>query len=274
MAALDPHVQEALDAWMQALERRHLSELTFQEVARSLRALSSCYVERRSRLASGGALEGAGKRAAFAVFYAPLHFALTALVVQETGLEVPAGATIVDIGCGTGAAGAAWALAAGGRNRRIPLLGIDRSAWAAGEAEWTWRTLGLSGRAVRGDVERLRWPRGPHAIVAAFTANELAAPARARLGERLLEAAARGDAALVLEPLAGGAAPWWSEWADRFGQAGGEERTWRAAVPLPDLVRRLDRASGLNHRELTGRSLHIRPRARRAPARASDPPAR
>ncbi|MBA3888795.1 MAG: hypothetical protein H0X67_24180, partial [Acidobacteria bacterium] len=61
-----------MKAWLEALEGRHLSDLTPAEVARALRALSSCYVERRSKLARGGALDSAGKRAAFALFYAPL----------------------------------------------------------------------------------------------------------------------------------------------------------------------------------------------------------
>jgi hypothetical protein len=55
--------------WLQGLEERHLATLTPSEVARALRALSSCYVERRAKLAAGGALESAGKRAAFAQFY-------------------------------------------------------------------------------------------------------------------------------------------------------------------------------------------------------------
>jgi hypothetical protein len=257
ISALDPRVQAALDRWMPALEARHLRDLTFQEVGRALRALSSCYVERRQRLASGHALEGSGKRAAFALFYAPLHLVVTAHIVSALALRVKPGATIVDLGCGSGAAGAAWALAGDGES---PVLGIDRSAWATHEAEWTWRTLGVRGRAVRGAVERLRWPRGPHAAVAAFTVNELPAAARNELRRRLLEAAAGGHAVLVVEPLAGSATPWWHEWQQSFAAAGGEERTWRAALPLPELVKRLDHAAGLDHREVTARSLHVPPR--------------
>ena len=67
------------EAWLEALDRRHLADFTLSEVARALRALSSCYVERRSKLATGGALSSAGKRAAFALFYGPQHF----LVVQK-----------------------------------------------------------------------------------------------------------------------------------------------------------------------------------------------
>ena len=56
------------DNWLAALDERHLANLTPSEVTRALRALSSCYVERREKLAHGGALDGAGKRAAFALF--------------------------------------------------------------------------------------------------------------------------------------------------------------------------------------------------------------
>ena len=47
-----------------------------------LRALSSTYVERRGRLGDGAALSGAGKRAAFALFYGPLHYLLIREIVR------------------------------------------------------------------------------------------------------------------------------------------------------------------------------------------------
>ena len=59
--------------WIAGLETTHLAQLTFPEVSRALRALSSTYVERRQKLAEGAALSGTGKRAAFALFYGPLH---------------------------------------------------------------------------------------------------------------------------------------------------------------------------------------------------------
>src|SRR4029453_3552578 len=100
-----------LDGWLAALEGRHLPNLTRPELTRALRALSSCYVERREKLTSGAALEGAGKRAAFALYYGPLHFMAGTAVVRATlAHEIPLH-TIVDLGCGTGVAGAAWAVA-------------------------------------------------------------------------------------------------------------------------------------------------------------------
>src|SRR4029453_3065372 len=108
-------------------------------VARALGALSSCYVERRGRLAEGGALSSAGKRAAFALFYGPQHLLVTSLCVEALS-DVRAGVTeIVDLGCGTGAAGVGWALASGARSIR----GIDRHPWAVAEASWTYRQFHL-----------------------------------------------------------------------------------------------------------------------------------
>ena len=69
MGASDP-----FPAFYAALEARHRSELTFQEIRRALQALSSLYVERRERLGGGTALDGAGKRAAFALYCSPIPF--------------------------------------------------------------------------------------------------------------------------------------------------------------------------------------------------------
>jgi hypothetical protein len=62
--------------WFNALQDRHLSELNFSEVRRAVQALSSLYVERRGRIDAGAAFSGAGKRAAFAMYFGPLHFLL------------------------------------------------------------------------------------------------------------------------------------------------------------------------------------------------------
>src|SRR5438552_18140343 len=111
------------DRWMEALEARHLTDLTFPEVSRALRALSSAYVERRSRLAAGAALDGAGKRAAFALFYGPLHYLLVREILRALPRMARSLPRFVDLGCGTGAAGAAWTTVCGGS----PVgLGIDR----------------------------------------------------------------------------------------------------------------------------------------------------
>src|SRR5262245_14852337 len=106
---------------MDQLEQRHLAELTISEVARALRALSSAYVERRAAIGRGGALSSAGKRAAFALFYGPLHYLLIREIVQR--LPSAGGTTLIDLGCGTGASGAAWA---GAVDPPLLVVGIDR----------------------------------------------------------------------------------------------------------------------------------------------------
>ena len=97
-----------VEAWYAALEARHLTTLTFTEVRRALQALSSLYVERRDRLGKGAALEGKGKRAAFSMFYGPLHFLVVREIVRALAAADPPPRRIVDLGCGTGTAGAAW----------------------------------------------------------------------------------------------------------------------------------------------------------------------
>jgi len=238
--------------WVDALEARHLADLRVAEVTRALRALSSAYVERRSA-GVRGALDGAGKRAAFALFYAPCHFLITHHIVRALGADAPPPRGIVDLGCGTGAAGAAWALAAGGA---ATITGIDRHPWAVVEANWTYRQLGLRGRARSGDIVRLPPLVAGTAVVAAFVLNELAPAVRERLAGRLVESAARGVRVLVIEPIARSLSPWWNDAASRVEAAGGRADEWRLAVDLPPPLDLLDRAAGLDHRELTARSLY------------------
>ena len=243
---------EVFADWIAALEARHLSNLRVPEVTKALRALSSTYVQRR-REAVPRAMESAGKRAAFALFYAPLHFLATSLVVRALEADVPPPRAILDIGCGTGAAGAAWAMAAG---RTPAVAGIDRHPWAVEEARWTYRQLGLAGRARRGDVARLP-PLAPGtAAMAAYLLNELPDTVRAQVEDRLLEAAGRGTRILVIEPIARGVSPRWDLAASRIVEASGRSDEWRFSVDLPPLVRLLDKAAGLDHRELTVRSLY------------------
>jgi hypothetical protein len=247
-------VSDPLDAWLPALERRHLASLTFPEVRRALQALSSLYVERRERLGTGAALDGPGKRAAFALFYGPLHFITVREAVKALGAHRPPPARILDLGCGTGAAGAAWAVSADS----TPFVeGVDRSGWALEEARFTLAALRLSGSTARRELEEARLPGRRGAVVAAYTVNEMDDEGRERLLPRLLEGARAGAAVLVVEPIARRRAPWWDAWAAAFVAAGGRTDEWRFHVPLPDLVARLDRAAGLDHRELTCRSLWI-----------------
>lgn len=245
---------EIFTDWLAALEARHLADLRVPEVTRALRALSSAYVERRHKVAGGGTLDSAGKRAAFALFYGPLHFLTVSSIVEAVGAGTGPVKSVVDLGCGTGVAGAAWALAAGGAPA---VTGIDRHPWAVDEARWTYRHFGLRSHTIGGDLTRIpRLSRGT-AIVAAYAMNELPEAARTALERRLLEAAAGGTRVLVVEPIARSLTPWWKAFADRAVAAGGRADEWRLAADLPPLLRLFDKAAGLDHRELTARSVYI-----------------
>lgn len=235
------------DAWIEALAARHLATLTRSELTRALRALSSCYVERRDKLGEGAALEGAGKRAAFALFYGPVHFITIAEVLRGLGWEGRAVPRIHDLGCGTGVGGAAWALAAA--DARVD--GVDRSAWAAAEANWTYRQLGVQGRARAGDAVK-DFPRGGGAVVLAYAVNELPDSKRSELLDRV---AATNGPLLIVEPIAKRDRGWWPAWASRLAATGATEQEWRFAATLPPLIREIARAAGLDPRELTARTL-------------------
>ncbi len=165
-------------------------------------------------------------------------------------LQHPTAPVVLDVGCGTGAAGAAWALATGGEVR-----GSDVNAWAVAEAEWTYRTLGVRGTARRGDVSGLRLPSQPSTVLAAFVVNELPAADRVLALDRLVDAARKGHRVVVVEPISKKLTPWWGEWERAFQATGGLTTEWRFRVELPRLLRDLDKSAGLDHRELTARTL-------------------
>ncbi len=244
--------------WLEHLEQRHLADLTPSEVARALRAVSSCYVERRSKLAESGPLASAGKRAAFALFYGPLHFFVVRAVVREIPGALDDLDDILDLGCGTGAAGAAWALEAGARR----VTGFDRHPWALKEAVSTYRDFRLQATAHRRDIgsaaptSRLTYRVSTSTgVLAAYAANELTDAHRAVLLADLLAARERGARVLVVEPIAKRALPWWPRWVSAVLDAGGREDEWRFPADLPATQRTLARAAGLDPRELTARSL-------------------
>lgn len=241
-------------SWLASLEAKHLAELTFAEVSRSLRALSATYVERRQKLVEGAALSGRGKRAAFALFYGPLHHLLVAQIVHALPDATRSVPTLIDLGCGTGAAGAAWASALTPPPR---IVGIDIHPWAVREAADTYRAFGVAATARQGDMATLDLPKGRAAILSAFALNELPDAAREGVLTRLVDRGVNGDRVLIVEPLAGGVARWWHRWRDTIERAGGRADEWRFRLELPAIVAKLDRAAGLDHREITGRSLWL-----------------
>lgn len=201
----------------------------------------------------GAALDSAGKRAAFSLFYAPLHFLTVQHIVGALEARIPQG-QLVDLGCGTGSAGAAWALASGGGVR---VSGLDRHPAAVDEARWTYRQLGLDGSARTGDVSRAALPASANALLAAYLLNELDDAVREQVWAGLRLAAERGAQVLVIEPISRSLTPWWDEAAREAIADGGRADEWRFPATLPSIVERLDRAAGLKHRELTARSLYL-----------------
>lgn len=240
--------------WFEALEARHRERLEFAEIRRALQTLSSLYVERRERLGTGAALEGEGKRAAFALFYAPLHFLLVREIVRAIGAASKGPRRLLDLGCGTGTAGMAWAVDA---PPGTVLEGTDRNGWALQEARWNAGRLGLRARFAKGDFTRAPLHKAPVAILLAFAVNELPAPAQAEMLPRLLKAAREGSRVLVVEPLARRALTFWDDWSVQFVAAGGRADEWRFPATLPPTLKLLDKAAGLDHRTLTGRSLYL-----------------
>jgi hypothetical protein len=253
------------ESYLAALEERHLANLRFSDVTRALRALSSAYVERReSALADHRALDGAGKRAAFALYYGPLHFLLIQHILRAIGVSLDPG-IVVDLGCGTGVAGAATALRASETGASLRVLGVDTHPWTLDEARFTYKTFGLKSDVRRAHAAKTRFPSDTSIIVAAFVVNELNPGERSTLLEHLtqqnqtrnpeLGTGSPAPRVLIVEPISNRISPWWDEWAGAFEKLGGRADVWKARIEAPPLVTKLARAAGLRPEMLTARSL-------------------
>jgi SAM-dependent methyltransferase len=254
------------EVWLRALIDRHTSAYSRPEFLKAVRALSSRYVEDRARLGTRSPLDSAGKRAAFAGFYAPLHFLAVRAIVAALP-AAPGVSRLLDLGCGTGVAGIAWATAAG-----LPatITGIDQSAWALEEMRWNCHCLGLTCRTQRGSlVDSLGYDlgRGRRAsldtagIVCGWSVNELTSDKRDRLRADLFAASAQGASVLIVEPMATSAVPWWESWRPLVVAAGGRADEWRFDPDLPTALAELDEAAGFRRDHLTARSFWLGPRA-------------
>ncbi len=264
-ARRQPYVQEPLrarfDAWLADAVARHSRELEFREIRKGVQAVSQLYVTRREGVDLGArALEGRGKRAALATFFGPLHFVLVHQVLRALGpARLGPLQRVLDLGCGTGAAGAAAAVTGFPRDASSSapeILGLDRSGYVLAEARQTYAHFGLAAETRRGQLPAALPAAGPgDLLVFGWSVNELPDRVRRDLRDVLTGALARGARLLLLEPLAGPASPWWRAWADDLTRFGVAEPRLKFQLELPDWIARLDKAAGLDHRTLGARVL-------------------
>lgn len=249
-AVLPRELAERFDAWLESGVKR-AAPLSFSDLRRGVQALSQRYVERRP---PEDALGSPAKRAAFATYFAGLHFLTAYGVVRALPAALAADvARIVDLGSGTGAAaaGVASALAA-----PAGVLALDRSGFALAEARTTLRAF-----ALRGETRRAQLPSGLPKLrrgdlaLAGWFLNELADEARARLVAALCDGLAAGARLLVLEPLAGRSVPWWDDVAAALRPLGVASGSVRWRVERPAWIAQMDKAARLDHGELGARVL-------------------
>jgi len=248
-----------LTAWLAALEARHLANLTRQEFTRAVRALSARYVERRGQLPDRSPLDSAGKRAAFALFYAPLHLLTARAAIAQMGVRTDL-SSLVDLGCGTGVCSAAWALL---HESPPPVIGVDAHPWALEEARWNWRTLGLRGQATRGDLvaaartllKQNDATLARTGVIAGWSVNELPKTDRAQLLEVLDQLCGRGVTLVILEPLARGVTPWWNDWVERLAPRGVVSRDVKTDTDLPAPLDSFSDAAGFRAKSLGARMM-------------------
>lgn len=253
------------DAWIDAVIDRHTRGLTTPEFLKAVRALSVRYVERRADLQSRSPIDSPGKRAAFAGFFALLHYLTVGDILRAIAPPV-APATLLDLGCGTGVAAAAWVHAAAQPSPSPIVTGVDQSGWALDEARWNWQVLGLQSRTKRVSAMSVLLPqprqkaavtRPNGAIVLAWSANELSDHERSQLLPTLIDAHGRGTQVLVIEPLARTAAPWWNRWSEPVHASGGRVDEWKFPPRLPPRLAALDEAAGFRREYLSARSLWL-----------------
>jgi hypothetical protein len=151
------------------------------------------------------------------------------------------------------------------------VTGVDRNPWVVDEARRTLAELGVRGGARIDDLTRVpiagaqpsdraadsgeTVQRRP-GVLLAYAVNEIEdAQRRDALRDRLVAHASAGGHFIVVEPLAGFVAPWWTAWQRTFDACSGRAEQWRFDVPLPPIVDKLARASGLNPHELKARTL-------------------
>jgi SAM-dependent methyltransferase len=252
---LDGDLRASFDRWLADAIRRQSPPLSFREIRKGVQALSALYVEGRARgdLARRS-VEGRGKRAALATYYAPLHFLAVHHALRSAPEALgPAPRRLIDLGCGTGATGAALARAF---DSAPEVVGIDRSGWALSEAQHTWASFRIRGRARRAELGAAAWsPREADLLALGWVVNELAPSERDGLLSRLRRAAQHGMGLFLAEPLARRTSPWWDQWARELEGLAVRALLVRVEIERPKWIEDLDRASGLDHAVVGARVL-------------------
>jgi hypothetical protein len=246
------------DTWYEALEQRHLAHLTFQEVRKAVQALSQVYVQKRLSLKKGADLNTQGKRAAFALYYTPMHVAVAHHILQSLQVPtLPSGHHLYDCGCGTGAGALAWALHNQAHKGHVHAYDLHR--WVLQEAAWNFGFFNIDAHTYVKDITRIPFKPNPQAIVSAYTLNELEESQRNTVTDTFLHHAQQGAHVLVIEPISNQTSPWWNEWEKRCIPYGGTTHTWRFQNPLPQRWKLMDKAAGLDHAVLTAKSMYLKP---------------
>ena len=197
------------ERWLDDAIGRHAPPLSFSELRKGVQALSSLYVERRAAgPIAPRARDGHGKRAAFATYYAALHFLTAHHALQQIGAQRFGDVRRVhDLGCGTASAGAAIA---SGLPGAPDVRASDAAGWVLSEARHTLAAFGIPGTVRRAPLRAaLARARGGDLVLFAWVLNELSDATRDETVRGLRDACRRGCRLLVLEPLARPACPWW-----------------------------------------------------------------
>ena len=221
-------------------------------MARGLKALSAGYVEKRNDGGVDRALDGRGKRAAFSLYYGALHFSVTVGLLKRLEAGFLGSGALLDLGCGTGVCGAAWSLHS---RHEGSMVGVDRSAFARHETEWTYRSLGLRGETASSILETLAAYPKPAGVILGFALNEFDETLRSAILEPLMARVARGARLLVIEPISKRVAPWWPEWTAPFVAQGARMIETRLSPALSKNVVLLGRSAGLRPDSVAVRAL-------------------